>query len=286
MTAPGIGRQRCRFGSQWRSRVHRTAPSTHSGRAGRRSSRTTRSPHQWLAGPDRTGVNRASWHRTGRTIGRHPRTRHRRSAGNRRLGQPRHHIRTRRHHGSRRRLARQIRFCWRTQRSTATHRSGRLGRLGRARAHTGTRSRTRCRNTGNGRGSRRARNRNRRTGLKKIAHSRRQGLPRSRENLPRARRWNGFSGNRGSSGDRRSDRSGRSMRHVRRRYRSRHLTRQRWTQRMYRPRRRAFFAFLRRFSGRRLHFRHGLDPGGVLRMGRFRLLENSGFGGVMFAFRL
>ena len=70
-----------------------------------------------------------------------------------------------------------------------------------------------------------------------------------------------------------------------RRHRTGHLTGQRWTQRVYRPRRRALFAFFRSFSGKRLRFRCRLNPGGVLRMGRFGLLKNGGFGGVMFALR-
>ena len=70
---------------------------------------------------------------------------------------------------------------------------------------------------------------------------------------------------------------------TRRQYRAGHLTGQWWTQRVYRPRWRTLFTFLRRFSGNRLRFRCRFDPDGVLRMGRFGLLENGGFGGVMYA---
>jgi hypothetical protein len=151
----GGGDGRCRFSAQGRRWMQRTrtakrswaAWTTRSAWTTGRAAANTGTTHDRLSGTNGAAINGLAWDRRG-TASRHP------GPGSllllclswRRTGllllQARHHVGTRRHHGTRGRLSSEIRARLRAQRrswSWTGQRSGRFGRMGRCAAGHGVR---------------------------------------------------------------------------------------------------------------------------------------------------
>lgn len=157
MAPSGFGWQRCRLRPQRGGRMRAaTTQSTWAGQSSR-TSRSTRTAHEGLARTNRSGINRPSGNRNGRTR-RHAGARRRRS-GSRWPPQFRKNIRVWRNYWPGRRLSRKIRLSRRTQGSATTNRRSRGCTWRRCPRHSGlwpwgrTRRHARhgCRRTGRAR---------------------------------------------------------------------------------------------------------------------------------------